>query len=89
MTGVQTCALPIYIGSTEEVTIEQLADKIIALTKSSSDKKFISYEEAYGQPFDDMLRRVPCLERIKSAVGFVPETTLTQTLQHIIASVTS
>jgi UDP-glucose 4-epimerase len=77
------------IGSNEEVTIEQLADKIIALTNSSSVKKFISYEQAYGQPFDDMLRRVPSLERLKSIIGFVPETTLTQTLQRIIAAVAS
>jgi UDP-glucose 4-epimerase len=77
------------IGSDEEVTIEQLADKIIALTGSSSVKKFISYEEAYGQPFDDMLRRVPSLERLRSAIGFVPETTLTETLQRIIEAVAS
>jgi UDP-glucose 4-epimerase len=77
------------IGSSEEITIEQLADKIIALTGSSSVKKFLSYKEAYGQPFDDMLRRVPSLERLRSVIGFVPETTLTQTLQRIIEAVSS
>jgi len=74
------------IGSTEEVTIEALADKIIEMTGSKSKKKFLSYREAYGKPFDDMMRRVPCLERIKETVGWEPQTGLTETLQVIIKS---
>lgn len=73
------------IGSTEEITIGDLADKIISMTGSRSEKKRISYEEAYGQPFDDMMRRVPCLERVHEAVGYAPKVNLTQTLEHIIA----
>ncbi len=73
------------IGSTEEISIEALADKVIGLTGSKSEKKFISYEEAYGRPFDDMMRRVPCLERIHETVGFEPKTGLTQTLEYVIA----
>lgn len=72
------------IGSTEEVTIEELADKIVALTGSKSKKQIISYEQAYGKPFDDMMRRVPCLERIKQTIGYEPKTTLEQTLRMII-----
>lgn len=73
------------IGSTEEISIEALADKIIGLAKSKSEKKYISYEQAYGQPFDDMLRRVPCLDRVREIVGFEPKTDLAQTLNHVIA----
>lgn len=73
------------VGSAEEVTIEQLADRVIALTASKSEKKFLSYEQAYGKPFDDMLRRVPCLDRIKQRVGYEPKTTLDQILQSVIA----
>ena len=72
------------IGSDEEITIEALADKIITLTDSSSQKEFLSYEEAYGRPFDDMMRRVPSLQRIHSAIGFTPKHTLDQTLQLVI-----
>ena len=72
------------IGSTEEITIEALADKVIEMTGSKSEKKFISYEEAYGKPFDDMMRRVPCLDRITETVGYVPKTTLEETLISII-----
>lgn len=74
------------IGSDEEVTIEQLADIIIAKTGGKSKKKFISYEEAYGRPFDDMLRRVPSLERINEAIGYEPKATLDNTLDLIIES---
>ena len=72
------------IGSTEEVTIEQLADIAIKLTRSSSSKKFISYLDAYGCPMDDMMRRVPSIERIRQATGWQPKTNLTQALQLII-----
>jgi len=74
------------IGSTEEITITALADKIIEMTGSTSRKQFISYEQAYGKPFDDMMRRVPCLERTRQAVGYEPRTSLDQTLNHIIGA---
>ncbi len=73
------------IGGTEEITMEGLADKIIEMTESRSEKKFLSYEEAYGRPFDDMMRRVPCLERTKAAVGYEPRTSLSEILEHVIA----
>lgn len=72
------------IGSTEEITIEALADKIIEITGSKSEKKFISYEQAYGKPFDDMMRRVPCLDQIKELVNYEPKTNLDQILKIII-----
>jgi UDP-glucose 4-epimerase len=51
------------VGSTEEISIEDLAKKIIAATGSKSEIRYISYEEAYGKPVDDMMRRTPCLDR--------------------------
>ncbi|MBW8034292.1 MAG: NAD-dependent epimerase/dehydratase family protein [Planctomycetes bacterium] len=72
------------IGSDEEITIEALADLIIAKAGSTSKKKFISYEEAYGRSFDDMLRRVPSLERIKEAIQYGPIKMLDETLDIII-----
>ncbi len=74
------------IGSDEEITIEDLADKIIEKTNSKSKTKYISYEEAYGKPFDDMLRRIPCLERINEAIGYEPKVTLDETLDLIISN---
>ena len=72
------------IGSTEEISIETLADKIIQQTLSSSQKQFRSYQEAYGKSFDDMIRRVPSIDRLKQTLGFSPQTPLDQTLQIII-----
>ncbi len=72
------------VGSDEEITIERLADLIIKKTGSRSKKRFISYEEAFGRNFDDMIRRVPNLERIKEATGYEPKMDLEQTLEIII-----
>ncbi|MHC4172732.1 MAG: SDR family NAD(P)-dependent oxidoreductase [Planctomycetota bacterium] len=72
------------IGSTEEITIEALADKIIEMTGSKSRKEFVPYEVAYGRPIEDMMRRVPSLERTKKTIGWEPKTGLTETLQVII-----
>lgn len=74
------------IGSEEEISIEGLADKIIEMTGSTSKKAFISYEEAYGRPIEDMMRRVPSLERIRATIGWEPKTKLTETLRVIIES---
>ncbi|MHC4158210.1 MAG: GDP-mannose 4,6-dehydratase [Planctomycetota bacterium] len=74
------------IGSNKEITIEELADKIIKMTGSKSKKEFIPYEKAYGRPIEDMMRRVPNLERIKEAIGWEPKTSLTKTLEIIIDS---
>lgn len=73
------------IGNTEEITIEGLADTIIRMTGSSSSKKFLTYEEAYGQPFDDMMRRVPCLDRIRQTISWQPKTGLEAILESVIA----
>jgi UDP-glucose 4-epimerase len=74
------------IGSTEEISIEALADKIIEMTGSKSKKEFVSYEVAYGRPIEDMMRRVPSLKRIKETIGWQPRTPLTEMLQAVIDS---
>jgi len=72
------------IGSTEEISIESLADKIIEMTGSKSKKEFVPYEVAYGRAIEDMMRRVPSLERIKEVIGWQPRTRLSEALQVII-----
>jgi UDP-glucose 4-epimerase len=73
----------INIGNAEEITIKQLAEKAITLTESTSEIKYIPYEEAYGEGFEDMRRRVPSLEKAKRLVGYQP----TRTLDEIINDV--
>ncbi|MDD5326955.1 MAG: SDR family NAD(P)-dependent oxidoreductase [Phycisphaerae bacterium] len=88
VTGLMGCgeaAGKVYnIGSNEEITIESLADKIIEMTDSKSKKEFVSYEEAYGRPIEDMMRRVPNVERIKKTTGWVPKTSTDKALRLII-----
>jgi UDP-glucose 4-epimerase len=75
------------IGTNEEITIEELADKIIQITGSKSEKEFVPYEVAYGKPIEDMMRRVPSVERIKKTVDWEPKTSLDETLRLIVDSV--
>jgi len=74
------------IGTGQEISIEGLADKIIKMTGSKSTKQFVPYETAYGRPIEDMMRRVPSLERIKQTVGWEPKTSLDEALQAIAKS---
>jgi len=73
----------INLGNDEEVSIKQLADKAIALTGSSSEIQFVPYEEAYGEGFEDMRRRVPSLDKSKQLIGYQP----TRSLEDIINDV--
>jgi UDP-glucose 4-epimerase len=72
------------IGSTEEITMEALADRIIEITGSTSRKEFVPYVVAYGRPIEDMMRRVPNTERIRKAIGWQPKTSLDRTLRTIV-----
>ena len=74
------------IGSTEEVSMLELARNIQALIHGKDDAiDMIPYEEAYIEGFDDMRRRVPNISKIKAFTGWEPKLTLQQTLQDIIA----
>ena len=72
------------VGSNEETSVSQLADKIIEMTGSKSKKEFVPYEKAYGTPMEDMMRRVPSIERIGKTIGWKPATSLEQALRIII-----
>ena len=71
------------VGSTAEVSILELAQRVIALTASSSEICLTPYDEAYGDGFEDMYRRVPDIAKIGALTGWAP----TRTLADIIADV--
>jgi UDP-glucose 4-epimerase len=73
------------VGGVGEVTIKQLAERVIAITKSPSKLKFIPYSDAYPEGFEDMQRRIPDITKIKGAIDWQP----TFTLDSIIESVAS
>lgn len=71
------------LGNSEEVSINDLAKRAIALTGSSSEIKYIPYDQVYGEGFEDMRRRVPSLEKARQLIGYQP----TRTLEDIINDV--
>ena len=75
----------INLGSTEEVTIEQLAHRVVARADSDSKVRFLPYDEAYEEGFEDMPRRVPDLTRARSLVGFEPTYDLDATIDSVLA----
>jgi len=73
------------IGSTEEVTIAQLAERVRERAGSSSEIRMIPYEEAYEAGFEDFRRRVPSLDKIRHTIEWEPTTPLNETIDQIIA----
>ena len=73
------------IGSTEEISILQLAEKVKELTQSTSEIVFVPYDDAYEEGFEDMPRRVPDTTKINQLVGFKPEMTLNGILETVIS----
>ena len=75
----------INIGNNFEISMNDLAKKIIGQTQSSSTISYVSYDDAYGQGFEDMERRVPNISLIKSLTGWVPKRDLTMMIDDIAA----
>jgi UDP-glucose 4-epimerase len=72
------------IGSTEEVSIKELALRVIRLSGSTSNIEYIPYEEAYAAGFEDMRRRVPSIDKIARLTGYSPAHSLDDSLQQVI-----
>jgi UDP-glucose 4-epimerase len=72
------------IGSSEEVTILELAERVKRLTQSSSEIAFVPYDEAYEEGFEDMPRRVPDTSKAHALVGFETKESLDGILQKVI-----
>jgi UDP-glucose 4-epimerase len=75
----------INVGSQEEVSILELAERVIDVTRSESEIALIPYTEAYEEGFEDMHRRVPDTSKVESMIGWHP----TRVLDDIIADVAS
>ena len=73
------------VGSTEEVTILELARRVKALLDSDSPIEFIPYAQAYAPGFEDMQRRVPDISRIRALTGWQPQLQLNDILQRVAA----
>jgi UDP-glucose 4-epimerase len=74
------------IGSEEEVTILELAERVRAVADSESPIQFVPYEEAYEQGFEDMRRRIPDTTRIRELLGWQPTRSLDEILLDVVDS---
>ena len=71
------------VGGTGEVSIKELAEKVIAVTGSKSTITYTPYSDAYPAGFEDIQRRVPDISKIKSAIGWSPANDLHQIISDI------
>jgi UDP-glucose 4-epimerase len=77
--------LAVNIGRPEEVTILELAQRVITLTGSRSEIHFVPYQRVYGDGFEDVPRRVPDISRARELIGFRPRVDLDGILREVIA----
>jgi len=73
------------VGNNQQVSILELAKKVIEITGSTSAVEKIAYDKAYPAGFEDMQRRVPDISKIKQVLGWVPEINLEQIIKDIVA----
>ena len=73
------------VGNNQQVSILELAKKVIEITGSTSAVEKIAYDKAYPAGFEDMQRRVPDIAKIKQVLGWVPEINLDQIIKDIAA----
>ena len=72
------------VGSSERISIIELAERVIALTESTSEIRFIPYDRVYGQGIEDMLHRAPAIEKVREAIGWSPRLDLDRILSDVV-----
>jgi UDP-glucose 4-epimerase len=72
------------VGSSERISIIELAERVIALTESTSEIRFIPYDRVYGQGIEDMLHRAPAIEKVGEAIGWSPRLDLDRILSDVV-----
>ena len=73
------------VGNNQQISIMDLAKKVIEITNSSSKIERVAYKDAYPDGFEDMQRRVPDISKIKQGLGWSPEINLDQIIKDIAA----
>jgi nucleoside-diphosphate-sugar epimerase len=75
----------VNVGNTEEISIENLAHRVRERTASSSAIEYVPYDRAYEPGFEDMMRRVPCVDKLHSLTGFRPQVSLNEIIDRVAA----
>ena len=74
----------VNIGSSQEISINDLAERVKALTKSASQITHTPYSEAYAEGFEDMRRRIPDTAQLVSLVGFAPDPGIDEIIRSVM-----
>jgi len=82
----EACGEVVNVGNDQEISIRGLAELIVRRTHSSSPLNFMSYQDAYGEEFEDVMHRCPELNKLRALTGFTPRWTLSDTLDDLIES---
>ena len=72
------------IGGNDEISIADLAERIRGIAESPSKIRYVSYEEAYEEGFEDMQRRVPDTTRARELIGFAPTVPLDEIIRLVV-----
>ncbi len=72
------------VGTTESISIEDLAKKVREMCGSKSRIDYMSYEDAFEEGFEDMMNRMPSLDKIKEYIGYEPKYNLDAIIQRMI-----
>ena len=75
----------VNVGNTHEISIEGLANLVKERTASDSPIQFVPYDQAYEPGFEDMMRRVPCIDKLEKLIGFRPQTSLPEIIDRVAA----
>ena len=73
----------VNIGTDREITVEGLAEMVKVRTGSASPVTYTPYDQAYEPGFEDMMRRVPCLDKLERLTGFRPATSLEDIIDRV------
>ena len=75
------------IGGNEVISILELAQKVAKMSKSKSEIMFVNYQDAYGAEYEDMQKRIPDINKIKTRINWKPVKTLENMIQDVIESI--
>jgi UDP-glucose 4-epimerase len=76
----------VNIGSTEEIAIYDLAERIVQRLDSDSEISLVSYEDAYEDGFEDMYRRIPAIDKVRNLIGWTPTRSLDEIIDDVASS---
>jgi UDP-glucose 4-epimerase len=75
------------VGANNQISILDLAARIMEMTNSSSTIEHVPFHEVYGTGIEDMLHRVPCIDKVRETIGWKPELTLEDILRDVVGSI--